>query len=61
MENSYEDGYKDGWSRKPANPCSLSEYLDKKYMHGYNKGVEDREFCDYYSDEALGVDRHGSL
>ena len=55
MENSYEDGYKDGFRRKPANPCTFSEYLNRKYMEGFNKGVEDRKFCDDWSDEALGV------
>lgn len=59
MENAYQDGYNDGFRLKPANPCQFNKYLNQKYMQGYNKGKEDKQFCEDYSDEALGVEGYG--
>lgn len=54
-KSMYQRGYDDGFRRKEKLSASMLEGNVKDYMNGYAKGIEDKDFCDTYSDEALGV------
>lgn len=52
----YDRGYHDGFRRNEKASASMLEGNVADYMKGYAKGIEDKDFCDACSDEALGVD-----
>lgn len=55
----YKRGYDEGFRHKEKLSASMLENNVKQYMDGYAKGLEDKEFCDTYSDEAMGVEGYG--
>ena len=54
-KSMYQRGYDDGFREKPQLSASMLEGGIREYVKGYQKGKEDKEFCDTYSDEAFGI------
>lgn len=54
-KSMYQRGYDDGFRRKEKLSASMLENNVKEYNNGYAKGLEDKDFCDAYSDEAMGI------
>lgn len=50
----YKLGYDDGFQRNEK-----QHPLNIRYMAGYEEGTKDKDFCDAYSDEAMGVEGYG--
>lgn len=50
----YNLGYNDGFRRNEQ-----QHPLNIRYADGYAEGTKDKDFCDSYSDEAMGVEGYG--
>lgn len=55
VKSNYNQGYYDGFRYKEwrHHHADMAAYL--AYAEGYLKGKEDKDLCEAYSDEAMGV------